>query len=338
MKNLKTVALAASLATLLTACGGGGSAGGAGQPAAGAPASTLSVITLNTSTTAAANAYDAASSLQEAAETSGAFVTGVSVSRPTDGVARIAVDLFQRTAAKRSTPILTGVEFSEPCEGGGNLAFNTTVKNEDKISSGDRVSLVATNCVIDGASLNGRISLAINSLTGEVSSFGAYAVDMSVIFADFMVNDGEEVIGVAGDMNIAFGQTDSSNNTFGLRGNSLSVSLSRGNAVVARRTLTGYDGLTTTKNGVSLTGLDYGLYGTSSVLGEANVEVRTLRPFLRNPGFYPSSGILIVNGAASSVTLRVIDSTSVQLDFSERGDGVITSSRVMTWAELETNI
>jgi hypothetical protein len=52
----------------------------------------------------------------------------------------------------------------------------------------------------------------------------------------------------------------------------------------------------------------------------------------------PGSGSLIVNGAASSVTVTALNASSVRLDYSAKGDGVITQSTTLSWADFAASL
>jgi hypothetical protein len=62
--------------------------------------------------------------------------------------------------------------------------------------------------------------------------------------------------------------------------------------------------------------------------------VKSLQPFVSTGTAMPGSGSLIVNGAASSVTVTALSASSVRLDYSAKGDGVITKSTTLSWAEF----
>jgi hypothetical protein len=47
----------------------------------------------------------------------------------------------------------------------------------------------------------------------------------------------------------------------------------------------------------------------------------------------PTSGSLIVNGAGSSVTATVV-SNGVRLDYSAKGDGVVTQTSTLSWSDF----
>jgi hypothetical protein len=139
-------------------------------------------------------------------------------------------------------------------------------------------------------------------------------------------------------MKIAINQTSPSSNSVAVSGKSLQTSESTAGAQVATRTLTDYSGTGTTQ-GTTFTGAaNYSMSGSTRALGQFAYSVKDLKPFVSIDGGFPTTGSLIVNGASSSVTMTVVDATRVRLDYSAKGDGVITETSTVDWASFVSGI
>jgi hypothetical protein len=303
-------------------------------------ASSLTVITASQATPAAGNAFTAAESLNDSAQASSTFVTGVVVSADSPALAGAVIDLFTLAQQSRVAGTLTGVSVNQTqsCPGGGSISVSGNVANPNTVSSGDNVTIAATNCSISGLTIGGGFNIALNSLTGTVSSTTPWSTRMAITFNGFNVISGTDTALANGDMTLAFSQTDSTHRSFGLSGTALQLALSRSGTQLSSRTLQGYTASATLAGSTITQSVNYTLAGSSTALGQFNVSVKTLTPFVRTAGAFPASGSLIVSGAASSVTLTAVDATAVRLDYSAKGDGVITSSSTLTWAQLKASV
>lgn len=66
-----------------------------------------------------------------------------------------------------------------------------------------------------------------------------------------------------------------------------------------------------------------------------SVQSETTTPFEGIGDGYPSSGVMVVTGAAnSSETIIVVDSTKLTIEVDEDGDGVIDQTINTTWDAL----
>lgn len=337
MKNYKqsfTPAVAITFALVLTACGGGGSDTAA---SAASTTTTLSSITSSNSTAVSANAFTAAEALNNTASSSSSFVTGVTLDATSANVLNPAIDLIN-FASNNSPKMVTGVTQTQACPSGGTVTVSGTIQNSNGLTNGDNVTFSTNSCVINGISLNGGFSVLIGGLTGTISSSTQWAANLAIQFNKFAVTSATEGISVDGDLALRFSQTTSTNRSFSLSGNALRAVLTRSGVQLADRTLQSYSGSLTLLSPNVTTSINYSLTGSSSALGQFNFTVKTLQPFVRAIGAFPSSGSLIVTGAVSSVTLTAIDSTNVRLDFSAKGDGVITQTTTTTWAQLKASI
>lgn len=334
-QKLATPIMIAATALIMSACGGGGSGSSANiapPPAVLAPAPT--VITASNATPTAANAFSAAEALNNSANSSSNIVTGVTVSGTTPDISSAIVDVLAFTSTNRPAATVTGVTQTQNCPGGGTITLSGTVANQNTTTAGDNVTFSAASCTNNGTTLNGGFTIVINTLTGTIGQNSAWSTSLGVTFNNFSASNGSDLVYVAGDMGIGFAQTNINNRQFNIGGNSLQAKLFRSGTMVADRTLQNYAGTAALVSPNVTTSIGYTLSGSSTAAGPFSVTVKTLQPFVRQQGSYPSSGSLIVTGAASSVTLTALDNTKARLDFSAKGDGVITSTQTVTWVQL----
>jgi hypothetical protein len=82
--------------------------------------------------------------------------------------------------------------------------------------------------------------------------------------------------------------------------------------------------------------VNYGLGLSFDLASRLDLAVKTLQPLVFAGGTDPESGSIIVTGVNSSVTITALDGDTVRLDLSANGDGTITDSKTMTWAQLKS--
>lgn len=337
MKN-RTLLLSATCVLVLSACGGGGSSGGSTDGPTPGPVSKLSSITSANSSRVASNAYAATTVISESSASFDGLLTGVSVGRANIGIVSPVLTLVKQAYARDGRPLLTGVTVTEACSGGGSITIDATVRNQDTVSNGDTVKITANNCVEDGDTINGALSATFSNITGDILNSSTWTATMDTSFTSFSLRSGSETLGVNGDMKIAIDQTNPTSNSVTISGSSLQTTEQRSGINVASRTLTDYS-MTGTTRGTTVTSIaSFTMSGNTSALGQFSYSVKNLQPFVSNGTGMPGSGSLIVNGAASSVTLTVVSATSVRLDYSAKGDGVITQSSNLGWDEFLMSI
>jgi hypothetical protein len=315
---------------LLSACGGGG--GGASTPNVGAPVSTLSQISASNSAQVASNAYAANGSIGSSSAGVSSLLTGVSVDGAAPGVVTPALALFKRAYANGAPPLLTGVSAAQGCAGGGSISVSGTFGGTNGPINGDKASVTASHCVEAGVTINGTLTMAFSNVSGDVFGSGAGAATMDLTFTGFSVADGTISDTVTGDMRLMMSQTAAGNVNLAISGTSLqSVELKAGVKVSDFR-LSDYTAAVAGSGTTFSVSANYGLTGTLGSLGQVSFTVKTLQPFVSNNSSLPSAGSLIVYGAASSVTATVVPANKVRLDYSAKGDGVITQTNTVDWA------
>jgi hypothetical protein len=332
MKNrLMLITVAAAF---LSACGGGGGSSGTTAPT---PVSTLSTITAVNSNKVAGNGYAATAAISESTSLTD-VLTGVSMGRANISTVSPVLNLAKRAYGQSAPQLLTGVIVTEACSGGGTVTIDANLRNSQSLSNGDTMTMTANNCVEDGDTLKGVLSITFSGVSGDILNTSSGAATLDTRFTNFSVTSGSETIGINGDMKIAMSVTSATSNSVTITGNSLQTTEQKAGATVATRTLNDYS-LTGSTNGATVTSAaSFALSGNAGSLGQFAFTVKNLQPFVTVGSAMPSSGALIVNGASSSVTVTVVNTSSVRLDFSAKGDGTITQTTTLNWADFLASI
>ncbi|WLI90646.1 hypothetical protein Q4S45_05875 [Massilia sp. R2A-15] len=323
---------------MLASCGGGG--GSASAPAPGAPVSTLSPISASNSTQVASNAYAANGSIGDSSTGVSSLLTGVSVDGKAPGVVNPALALLKRSYAGGAPALLTGVSSSQTqaCAGGGTITVSGTAAGSNGPANGDKFSITANNCVEAGTTMNGAISMTFSNISGNLFGTGAGAATMDMTFTDFTVAEGTTSATVAGDMKLVMSQTAAGTVSLAISGTSLQSIERKGGVKVSDFRLSNYTATVSGSGNTFSVSTNYALTGTFGSLGQLSVTVSTLQPFVVGDSGVPSSGSMIINGAASSVTATVVPGNKVRLDYSAKGDGVITQTNTIAWTAFVASL
>jgi hypothetical protein len=318
-------------AMVLSACGGGSSATTGPVPVQ----TTLSTITASNSNKAAFNGYTSAMSFNDSSSSLTGLLTGVSVAGGNISTVSPVLKLIKRT--KDAPQLLTGVAVSENCSGGGTLSIDATLRDQQTISTGDTMTLTAHNCVEGGDTLDGTLSITFSNMSGDILNTWTFGATMEARFDHFNIVSGGDRMGVNGDMKIVISQTDETTNSLTISGKSLQTTEQLAGAAIVNRTLADYLVSTSVLGTTTTDAANFTLSGNSSGLGQFAYTVKTIQPFVNAGTAMPGSGSLIVNGASSSVTVTVV-SDGVRLDYSAKGDGTITQTNTLSWAEFLASI
>lgn len=330
MKSTNSL-VAVGCALALSACGGGG--GNAGAPAS-APTSTLSSISATDAPKAAGNGYAASTVLGQSSTSLTGMVAGVSVAPAQVGAVTPVLTLAKRAFTANGGRLLAGVTVSEACSGGGTVTIDATLKNENMFSNGDTLAITAKNCVEDGDALNGSVSIAISGVSGDLVNTNAGSATLDTRFTAFSVASGSTTDVLNGDMKIGVTAKSASDLSLTISGSSLQASEQKSGATVANRTLTAYSVTGSVQGSTVTAAANFTVAGSANGLGQFSYTVKNLQPFTSTiTSDLPTAGALIVNGNASSVTATVV-SNGVRVDYSAKGDGVITQSNTLTWADF----
>jgi hypothetical protein len=314
----------------LSACGGGGGSGSTSTPV---QTSSLTTITAADAPKAASNGYAAANAISQSSSLTSA-VTGVTIAPAGVGVVTPMLDLVKHAVSQNGARLLAGVTVSTACAGGGSMTVDATLHSQTTLSNGDTMSVTANNCVEDGSTMNGTVSISVSGVSGDVvnGSTGAVTLDMRFNGLNVATGSTNEVLG--GDMKIAVNATSETDVALTISGNSLQVTEQHAGTTVATRTLAGYS-LTGGLHGTTVTAAaNFAVSGNANGLGQFAYTVQSVQPLVTTTtSDVPTSGSFIVNGAASSVTATIVP-TGVRLDYSAKGDGVITQTSTVSWTSF----
>jgi hypothetical protein len=322
-----------SLASVLvvSACGGGSDNNGASSSGSGGA---LTTVTEANHTSVAANGYAGSAAVIQAPIEASNLVSGVAIDVPTVGAPRTVIDLLMLSVAGSSN-LVSGVSMSESCPGGGNMLIDATVQNTSTLNAGDSLNVQLNNCVLNGVQTNGKLAISVKDASGMTSGSGAFSLKLGVQYQGFSSATAAYSRTIDGDMLVTFQNDTSGKESFVVSGNTLTASESGNGRPTVQRTLSGYSAtIGITAQGVAST-LDGRLSGQTSAAGTFNVNVKTLQPFVSTAAAsQPTSGAMQVSGAASAVTLTVLDASNVKLDYNAKGDGAVTKSTTLSWADL----
>lgn len=332
-----TFFLAIASTLVLSACGGGGGSTGAAGPTP-VQTSALTPITEANSGKAAASGYTANTLIGDSSSPVTGVLTGVSMGGTGISAASPVVTLVKRTFGQGGVQLLTGVTLSQACSGGGSIAIDANLRNTQAVGNGDTMTITAQNCIEDGNNINGRLAITFSDVSGDVMNSSSGAATLATSLTNFSVASGSETATMNGDMKIALKVTSATSSSVTVSGKSLQISEQKAGATVANLTLSDYS-LTGSANGSTTTSsASFALSGNANGLGQFAYTVKSLQPFVSAGTAMPGSGSLIVNGAASSVTVTALSASSVRLDYSAKGDGVITKSTTLSWAEFVASL
>jgi len=331
MKSTHTLAYI-GCALVLSACGGGGGGGTGSTPV---QTSSLSTIAAADASKAAENAFSTSSLVSQSSSWLSGILTGVSVTPASTGVVSPVLALVKGAYRRDDGNLLTGVSKSSACEGGGTFSVDATLSDQSKLSNGDALTITLNNCVVQGSTENGTLSIKVSAVSGDIlSSTGTATLD--VLFNNFSVAAGSGATNLSGDMKISVNDTGSNNSSLAISGASLLTSVQISGATVASRALSSYS-VTSSAQGTTLTSAaNFSLSGKSNGLGQFAYTVKNLQPLVSNGTDLPTSGALIVNGAASSVVMTVVPN-GVRVDHSDNGNGIVTKSSTLSWGDLFAN-
>jgi hypothetical protein len=329
--------LTISAALVLSACGGGDSS--SDSTSTNTPQqSTFSSITAENSTQAASNAYAAHVSINDSSSAVSAVLTGVSIDGPGVSMVAPALGMINRAYNKGSMKLLAGVSMSEACSGGGTISVNGSMRSEDVASNGDALAFTTNNCVEGGIILNGAFTITLSNISGAAFTSNIWNATIDTRFNEFSVTMGGETVAATGDMKITVTQASSISNSIAISGSTFRTSQIIAGVKVAERTLFDYSVAGTTQGTTFSGSASYTMTGNSKGLGQFAYSVKTLQPFVSVNGAIPRSGALIVNGSSSSVTMTVLDTNNVRLEYRANTDGGVTKTDTVSWASFNSSL
>jgi hypothetical protein len=330
MKTTHSLA-AVGCVLVLSACGGGGGSSGTGTPPG--PTSTLSTITAADASKVASNGYAAGYVLSQSSTSLTDVVTGVSVAPPGVGAVAPVLDLVKQAYGRQGGTLLTGVTVSESCSGGGTVSIDATLRSQNTLSNGDTLTMTAFNCLESGTTMNGALSITVSGVSGDVINSTTGAVTLDTRFNNFKVASGSTANTLNGDMKIGLTATSATDATVAISGASLVATEQRSGATVATWTLTAYSVAVGVHGATVSSAANFSVAGNANGLGQFAYTIKNLQPFVGTTTGMPTAGSLIVNGAGSSVTATVVPN-GVRVDYSAKGDGVVTQTSTLSWSDF----
>jgi hypothetical protein len=318
----------------LAACGGGGG----GDTAITTPAPTPTLNSTNQDIAAQEASSTAFLPLFSSAQT----LTGAQTTdeRVLFKIARAQLDkLPAYLTDAQSNNALVGAMQSQimPCTSGSLTVSISDADNNNLASVGDSVTVTATNCVESGETIMGSLGLVINSLSGVYGST-SYSAGMTMTFNGLSVANSRYSTSMNGtlSLNETVAGISSRSQTF----STPSLTISAAYAGVTRsRSLTSYSATATRSPNATYGYLDsYTVSGavTSSSLPDQTITFNTTTPVVARPNDdYPSSGVMVITGAANSqLKLTALSNTQVSQELDANGDGIYESNKTVNWNTL----
>jgi hypothetical protein len=335
MKPIKrhlTLPALAVPALVIAACGGGGGDGGG---------TTTTGVSVTDTNAKAVSAEVLESSETVQGTTAGpAILTGVSVSAPASNFNYPAFVVQQLTKVQAlggvPSTALSGVFTTRTigCSTSGEWTISGSDPDNsgDVITVGDTINISFSNCVEDGVSVDGSISMAITQLSTGFTGAPPYTLGVDTTLTNLSVNVGGHSATSSGDMTMLIEEDGSNNETYELSGSSLT-------SLVAGQTVT----LTNYRYDFSLnesTGAySYSLLGTlaKAAIG-GSVSFTTITPLTGTDPNDPTVGELHITGANGSQAWVTADpdGTRVFIDVDVDGDGAAETQITTSWSELES--
>lgn len=329
---MKSLAVALST-VMLVACGGGG---GGSTPPVATPSATL-------------NSSNQTIAAQDAASTAYMPLMGAQMLTGAQTLDEGVLFTFARNqldklpsylAAAKGHSALTGAVQSQTysCTYGGTITVSVSdADNNNDVSAGDSVTVTANNCVESEGTLTGSLGFGIHSVTGTFGST-SYSGSLTMTFNSFTVSSSQFSANANGSLTLSVNASGVNNVSASVSTSSLSVSGTYA-GVTRSRSLTNYSA-TSTRTPDSTYGYvtSYTLNGTltSSALASQAISFATTTPFVSlSSDYYPSSGVMVITGAANSkVKVSALSNSQVKLELDANGDDVYEGNTTLNWNTL----
>jgi hypothetical protein len=333
MKLRTTLALSLASA-FLAACGGGGG----GVTAITAPVATAALSSTNQDIAAQEASSTAFLPLFGAQTLTGAQTTDESALFK---IARAQLDKLPTylTEAQSNNALIGAVQSQTyNCTSGGSLSVSVSdADNNGVISAGDSATITGNNCVESGETISGSLGLVINSLSGVYGST-SYSAGITMTFNGLSVASPQYSASMSGSLSLTAVANGVNSLSQTLSTPSLTVSATYA-GVTRSRSLTTYSATATRSPNTTYGYLDtYTASGvlTSTALSSQTITFNTTTPFVARPSDdYPSSGVMVITGAANSqLKLTALSNTQVRQELDANGDGTYESSTTVNWNTL----
>lgn len=276
---------------------------------------------------------ESAESLASLATNNTSLLVGTQVSSRVEWMPALLTQLRKaQTLSHLGSAHLAGSVTSESvaCDISGSIlvSFKDANSNE-KLDSGDSLSMRFSDCVTFEGLLNGSLEALYNSISNDGAVF---KMDASIVLNDFSVVRGLASARASGDMRLKLG--DRFDRT------SLEVS---GKEMKSSNTLAGVttgvdfsDYLTTLVDTSTLGSLTFQGMLSLHAYESQRVSVRTTQTWLvQSDADYPHMGQMEVTGnAGSKLRLTAESSARVRMELDTNGDGVYETRQTELWSRL----
>lgn len=208
----------------------------------------------------------------------------------------------------------------------GNIADTTL----NTLTAGDVLNGTFNNCDDgDGIVLSGTLSMTVQSFTGDLSA-PPYSATVSAGFTSLSLSGAGESLTLNGAVTLSETTQDGVLFTSTLSGNSVSFTESTGDAgTLTDFVSNGTDDLNTLAYSTDASGT----LATVNLGGSVRYTTTTIFQGIGTD--YPSSGVMVITGAAnSSETVTAVDSISVTIDVDADGNGTVDQTINTTWDAL----
>lgn len=322
---------------LLVACGGGSdnnsTPSGGGSPA---PVAIQATLTSGNYLAVAQETLSSSAYLTTAAN----LATGAQVS-DSDVLIRFGQDQLPKLSRWYSNAPVQAVgavqSQTENCAGGGTLTISENDANGNlKPDAGDSVTLTALNCVFEGQSLSGQLALTVNSIAGEPGYF-PYSLSVSLGFADLAAKSSTVRSVGNGNLVLDLSARAANDQSLALSTSSFAIATTYNNASYSKA-------LTNYKTSIAVRPAGTGASSTTAVSGtlsstafeSKSISIATPTPFVRTSAqTYPSSGQLVITGAAGSkVRITATSATTVLIELDADANGSYETSTSKLWSEM----
>jgi len=216
---------------------------------------------------------------------------------------------------------------TENCDVSGTVMITTNtanvVQSENDISAGDYFTMTANACDDGFDTVSG--SLTFTFADGNLFR------DIRIVFSNFRVNDGVDIVTVHGDIRLQLSDSlitlNSSNSTITVSGSSLFFVGSDSDAVH----ITDYS-ITVVTSGASYT-IDSTMTVDSTMAdGRLTISASAITGSVNEEN--PSSGSIEIVGNASKLTVVILSTTQLRLDLDLGNDGSVDNSETVAWTSL----
>lgn len=321
------------LAALLAACGGGGGGGNSNEPEGRLTLSADNYVR------AGQEALSAGMQFEETSE----FIVGAQVSRRDDSAfVELALRALRRHlgTAVTAPPLAVGAVVSTTfgCDNaGGSYTLSANDANgNDLFDAGDTLTYTFSQCVLDGDSANGSLSIGIRTLSGSLGS-NVYSATLGMTMNGLSLSGSSGEYTGDGQFDISIAGTAAHTGSASISAPSFRSS-GRFGGSSSTRTLSNYSVAEShvPENGGERSTLRFEGSLASTGLENKRITLSTRTPFVVAGGaVYPSSGQAVVSGAGGgTVRITALDAVTVRFELDANGDGSYETSSTRTWASL----